>query len=391
MTGARRVHRARDQAARGQDDNERFFDHRREWARTDWEAAACPTQGVGGAAPPRCAVGPTRPATAASPAQGVRRQGGSNLEMAIIREHLATKGLGLHNDLQNESSIVGNFPSVLMMRDFGTEEQKAEWMPKACSTAPAARLRPHRAQPRLRRHVHGDHRGARRRRVGDQRQKRFNTGMHHATHDIIFARTSARPATPTASPRSSCRPTRPASDRLLLVDVQHADRPRRGVADRRAVPAQTPCSAARAGPRVAQHFVTRTASARPPRRSGAAQYCIDEAVAYANEPQAVRQAPGHQPGHPVPARRAAHRGEMLRQLIRKTAWQMDRGAPHGAHRPGGDVQLPRQPPGLRRRRPAMQTCGGIGYSATCRSSTSTATTAATASPRAPRRSRCASP
>src|SRR3546814_17627025 len=52
----------------------------------------------------------------------------SNLEMAIIREHLAHKGLGLHNDLQNESSIVGNFPTILMMRDFGTEEQKAEWM-----------------------------------------------------------------------------------------------------------------------------------------------------------------------------------------------------------------------------------------------------------------------
>ncbi len=49
--------------------------------------------------------------------------------MAIIREHLARKGLGLHNDLQNESSIVGNFPTVLMMRDFGTDGQKAEWMP----------------------------------------------------------------------------------------------------------------------------------------------------------------------------------------------------------------------------------------------------------------------
>src|SRR3546814_6255227 len=50
----------------------------------------------------------------------------SNLEMAIIREHLAHKGLGLHNDLQNESSIVGNFPTILMMRDFGTEERSEE-------------------------------------------------------------------------------------------------------------------------------------------------------------------------------------------------------------------------------------------------------------------------
>ena len=45
--------------------------------------------------------------------------------MAIIREHLAAKGLGLHNDLQNESSIVGNFPTVMMCERFGSAEQKA--------------------------------------------------------------------------------------------------------------------------------------------------------------------------------------------------------------------------------------------------------------------------
>ena len=28
--------------------------------------------------------------------------------MAVIREHLARKGLGLHCDLQNEHAIVGN-------------------------------------------------------------------------------------------------------------------------------------------------------------------------------------------------------------------------------------------------------------------------------------------
>ena len=33
---------------------------------------------------------------------------GSDLWMAVIREHFAAKGLGLHNDLQNEHSIVGN-------------------------------------------------------------------------------------------------------------------------------------------------------------------------------------------------------------------------------------------------------------------------------------------
>ncbi|MGL1180916.1 acyl-CoA dehydrogenase family protein, partial [Vibrio parahaemolyticus] len=49
-------------------------------------------------------------------------KGGSNLDMAIIREHLAAKGLGLHNDLQNEHSIVGNNPFILMFKAFETPE-----------------------------------------------------------------------------------------------------------------------------------------------------------------------------------------------------------------------------------------------------------------------------
>ena len=53
---------------------------------------------------------------------------GTNLDMAVIREHLAHKGLGLHNDLQDESSIVGNFPQVIMMDRFGTDAQKKEWI-----------------------------------------------------------------------------------------------------------------------------------------------------------------------------------------------------------------------------------------------------------------------
>ena len=44
--------------------------------------------------------------------------------IAAVREHLAAKGLGLHNDLQDESSIVGNFPIVPVIADYGTPEQK---------------------------------------------------------------------------------------------------------------------------------------------------------------------------------------------------------------------------------------------------------------------------
>ena len=64
----------------------------------------------------RCAGAPTRPGTCATGCpRSSAAQDGSNLAMAVIREHLARKGLGLHNDLQNESSIVGNFPTVIMM------------------------------------------------------------------------------------------------------------------------------------------------------------------------------------------------------------------------------------------------------------------------------------
>ena len=81
---------------------------------------------------------------------------GSNLAMAIIREHLAAKGLGLHNDLQNESSIVGNFPTVMMCDAFGTEEQKASSSSGMITGKHARRLRAHRAQPRQRRHLARD-------------------------------------------------------------------------------------------------------------------------------------------------------------------------------------------------------------------------------------------
>ena len=89
-----------------QDDNIRFFDHRREHARTDWDREGLPRRlsiTMGDAqASRRCRALPLRLA------RGVWRQNGSNLAMARIQEYLASKGLGLRNDLQNETSIVGN-------------------------------------------------------------------------------------------------------------------------------------------------------------------------------------------------------------------------------------------------------------------------------------------
>ncbi|NBC20583.1 MAG: acyl-CoA dehydrogenase, partial [Alphaproteobacteria bacterium] len=93
-----------------QDDNIRFFDHRREWARTDFENGGMPRREweelLGEARRRADAAGHLRYALPGE----FGGKDGTNLGMAVIREHFARKGLGLHNDLQNEHSIVGNFP-----------------------------------------------------------------------------------------------------------------------------------------------------------------------------------------------------------------------------------------------------------------------------------------
>src|SRR5215208_5420514 len=113
-----------------QDDNIRFFDHRREDARTDWDRGGLPNEEWEAL---------LREARRRADAAGHYRypfpkeyggKDGTNLGMAVIREHLARQGLGLHCDLQNEHAIVGNNVGLLLMLQHGSEEQKAEWVPK---------------------------------------------------------------------------------------------------------------------------------------------------------------------------------------------------------------------------------------------------------------------
>ena len=112
------------------DDNIRFFDHRREHARTDWDNNGLPRHEwealLGEARKLADEAGHLRYAWPVE----MGGKGGSNLAMDIIREHLAAKGLGLHNDLQNEHSIVGNNPFVLMFKEFATNAQYEQYADK---------------------------------------------------------------------------------------------------------------------------------------------------------------------------------------------------------------------------------------------------------------------
>src|SRR5437667_12082225 len=84
------------------DDNIRFFDHRREYARTDFENGGVPRKEweelLAEMRRRADAAGWLRLALSAE--YGGRAA--SNLEMAIIREPLPHRGPGLHNDLPKQ-------------------------------------------------------------------------------------------------------------------------------------------------------------------------------------------------------------------------------------------------------------------------------------------------
>ena len=169
-------------------------------------------RGSGRICSPRCAGVPTKPAGCATDCQRRWVAGtAANVDMAVIREHLAHKGLGLHNDLQNESSIVGNFPQVIMMERFGTDEQRAAWSEALITGKRSMAFG-------LTEPLHGSDatwlettRQARRRRLGHQRLQavQHRRPPRHARLDLRphVRRTRTRPV---ASPLSWCPPIRPA-------------------------------------------------------------------------------------------------------------------------------------------------------------------------------------
>jgi len=309
-----------------QDDNVRFFDHRREWARTDFENDGCPRpewEALLREMRRRAdAAGHLRFALPKELGGG----GGSNLAMAVIREHLAAKGLGLHNDLQNESSIVGNFPTVIMMKLYGTPAQQAKYLEGMLDGS--VRMGFGLTEPQ-----HGsDATWLETTGVRDgadwvlNGQKRFNSGLHSANYDMIFARTSGKPGdangitcfiVPTDSPGFSVdfmwwtfnMPTDHAEVTLRDVRVDSSaifGEEGRGLA-------------------LAQTFVHENRIRQAASGVGAAQYCIEQSVAYARERHVFGKPLWHNQAIQFPLAELQTECEMVRTLVYKTAWQLDRG------------------------------------------------------------------
>ncbi len=350
------------------DDNVRFFDHRREWARTDFEAGGTPRADWEDLLREmRRRADRAGWLRLALPVEFGGRAA-SNLEMAIIREHLATRGLGLHNDLQNESSIVGNFPTVLMMRDFGTPDQIAAWMPGFLDGT--RRLAFGLTEPE-----HGSdatYLETTAVRDGDEwvinGVKRFNSGLHHATHDIIFARTSGGHGSPLGITAFLVPTDAPgfSVDFFWWTFNMPTDHAEVSLHDVR-VGAEAVFGRVDHGLDLAQHFVHENRIRQAASSLGAAQFCIDEAVAYANERVTWGRKLSSNQGIQFPLVELHSEAAMLRQLIRCTAWMLDqrRDVADGHMEVSHLVSMCN----YRANRlccdaadRAMQTCGGVGYS-----------------------------
>ncbi|MGB3896408.1 MAG: acyl-CoA dehydrogenase family protein [Mycolicibacter sinensis] len=308
-----------------QAENMQYFDHRREFARTDVANGGIPSRDW-----EELLAEMRRRADAA----GWLRYGlpsslggrdGTNVDMAVIREHLAHKGLGLHNDLQDESSIVGNFPQVIMMERFGTDEQRREWSQALITgersmafglTEPAhgsdATWMETRAEPANDGWVIN---GA----------KRFNTGVHRATHDLVFARTSgdsgsARGITAFLVPTDTPGFRVPFYWWTFNMPTDHGEVE---LADVK-VPAEAVLGEVDRGLEVAQTFLHENRIRQAASSLGAAQYCIDRAAEYATQrvvfgkPLSVNQAVQW------PLAELATEAQMVRLLVYYAAWHLDR-------------------------------------------------------------------
>ncbi|MCH2357104.1 MAG: acyl-CoA dehydrogenase family protein [Pseudomonadales bacterium] len=307
-----------------ENDNIRFFDYRREDARTDWERDGLPNEEWEAL----LAEARRRADAAGHYRYPLPREyggkDGSNLDMAIIREHFATRGLGLHNDLQTEHSIVGNNVGLLLMLAYGTEAQQKEWVPEMLEarrsfafaiTEPdhgsdATHMETTAVHESDGWHINGE--------------KTWNTGIHKAPYDMVMARTSGE-AGDGHGITAFLVPTDAAGfkiEEFLWTFNMPTDHARISLTDV-IVDDSTVFGGEGLGLQVVQHFFNENRIRQAASSLGAAQYCINEAVDYAQrrkpfgKPLAVNQ------GIQFPLVELQTQCEMLRTLIHKTAWQMD--------------------------------------------------------------------
>jgi acyl-CoA dehydrogenase len=310
------------------DDNIRFFDHRREHARTDWDNQGLPRHEwealLGEARRAADKAGHLRYAW--PPEMGGK--GGSNLDMAVIREHLAASGLGLHNDLQTEHSIVGNNPFILMFKEFATNAQYERDGDKLLNggmrttfgltepnhgsdaTFMETRAVPHEKDGKPGWLINGE--------------KMWSTGMHVATHCMVFARTSGKDGDSTGITCFIVPADTPGVkvEEYMWTFNMPTDHPRVSYTNVW-IPEDSYWGQIDRGLGLGQSFVHQNRIRQAASSLGAAVYCIEESVKYARQRKPFGKPLSDNQAIQWPLVELSTQCEMLRWLIRKTAWDMD--------------------------------------------------------------------
>jgi acyl-CoA dehydrogenase len=304
--------------------NPELFDHRREFTRTDVERGGIPTERwremLAEARRRSIAAGLYKyPFPAA-----LGGQDGSNLAMAIIREHLAHRGPGLHAELSHEASVVANEPLVLVLNEYGTDEQKKRYL------MPLVDGEIHLAFG-LTEPGHGSDatwlETTARRAGGDwiiNGAKRFNSVVDVAAANIVFARTSgqvgkAAGITAFIVPRDTPGVTVPYYHWCFNMPTDHAETH----LEEARLPDSAILGEEGRGLDCAQLFVHENRIRQAASSLGAAQFCIDRSIAYAKERMIFGQPLADYQGIQWQLVELQTDAEFLRNTLRKTAWEMD--------------------------------------------------------------------
>jgi alkylation response protein AidB-like acyl-CoA dehydrogenase len=343
-------------------DNARFFDHRREHARTDFERGGIPSEEWEALLEEMVRRADRAGLWRLALREELGGRGATNLELAIVREHLNRLGIGLHNDPQSEISIVGNLPTVILADEFGTPEQREVFVEGALRRQ--ASLAFGLTEPN-----HGSdatYLETTASREGDEwvldGVKRFNSGMHRATHDLVFARTSGAPGealgiTAFIVPRDADGLSVDFYWWTFNMPTDHAEVTLRGVR----VGEDAILGERDRGLELAQRFVHENRIRQAASSLGAAAFCIDEAVRWARERTVWGRPLWRNQGIQFPLAELWTDCELVRGLVRRTAAELDRHhhmevthlvamANYRANRLACEAADR-----------AMQTCGGMGY------------------------------
>jgi acyl-CoA dehydrogenase len=307
-----------------EEENPELFDHRREFTRTDVERGGIPTERW------RELLAEARRRSIAAGfyklpfPSAIGGSDLSNFAMAVVREHLAARGPGLHAELSHEASVVANQPLALVLHEYGTDEQKQQYLHPLIDGE--IELAFGLTEPN-----HGSDATwleTTARRDGDDwvidGMKRWNSVMDVAAANVVFARTSGHDG----KAKGISAFLVPVGTPGMEVDYYHwtfnmpTDHAETSLQDVR-VPASAMLGEEGRGLDCAQLFVHENRIRQAASSLGAAQFCIDASIAYAQERVMFGKPLADYQGIQWQLCELQTDAEFLRNTIHKVAWTMD--------------------------------------------------------------------